>query len=417
MKQTSNRNRLNNEQGFVLIASAVAAVVIFGMAGLAFDIGRMYITKNEAQTFADSASLYAAQKLDGTSAGLTRADNAVKNNPNAWNFATTAFDANKTIVEYSVDGSTNWAKSSSVTFPATVAYVRVTAVVDNFPLFLLPATGYSGTTATIKAAAVAGQILAGGPAGPPPAGGPPPALGPPSATRSVSSSPVRTVFPYSPVSQVDGINTATTLLADPTGNFGFTVGQQYDLKWPHSADLTGKQPCVGDQSVAMLNRTQSGQDWGEIQFTSASAIASAVQQIGDDATGVNINLDQSVNPTTGDKSAESKAFSDRAAQDPQSLGHDNLESYMGAPHNGRRLITVVVNNGRANGLGVAYPSGNQAIAVGYAQFLLLSSYNGLTGSGAAWCAIYVGNSPAQDTTNSGAGGALGQGVSVLRLIH
>src|SRR5260370_23949555 len=130
MKQTSNRNRLNNEQGFVLIASAVAAVVIFGMAGLAFYIGRMYITKKEAQKFADSASLYAAPKLDGTTAAPTRADNAVKNNPNAWNFATTAFDANKTIVEYSVDGSTNWAKSSSVTSPATVAYVRVTALVD-----------------------------------------------------------------------------------------------------------------------------------------------------------------------------------------------------------------------------------------------------------------------------------------------
>jgi hypothetical protein len=195
------------------------------------------------------------------------------------------------------------------------------------------------------------------------------------------------------------------------------VGQQYDLKWPHSADLNGKAPCAGDQTQAMLNRTQSGQDWGEIQFTSASQIASAVQQITDDSTGVNINLDQSVNPTTGDKSAESKAFSDRAAQDPQSLGHDNLPSYLGGPHNGRRLVTVVVNNGRANGLGVPYPSGSQAIAVGYAQFLLLSSYNGLSGSGNPWCAIYVGNSPAADTSSPGAGGTLGQGVSVLRLIH
>jgi len=230
MRQISeNRHRLNHERGFVLIASAVAAVVIFGMAGLAFDIGRMYITKNEAQTFADSASLYAAQKLDGTSAGLTNADNAVKNNPNSWNFATTAFDPKKTIVEYSVDGSTNWATSSSVKSPATVAYVRVTAVVDNFPMFLLPATGFSGTTATIKAAAVAGQILAGGSTTPPPPSGPL-SLTPPSSSRTVSSNPVRTLFPYSPVSQVDGVNAATTLLADPTGNFGFTVGQQYDLK-------------------------------------------------------------------------------------------------------------------------------------------------------------------------------------------
>jgi hypothetical protein len=153
------------------------------------------------------------------------------------------------------------------------------------------------------------------------------------------------------------------------------------------------------------------------QETSASAIASAVQQIGDDATGVNINLDQSVNPTTGDKSAESKAFTDRASQDHQSLGNDTLASYMSSPHNGRRLITVTVNNGRATGAGTAYPSDQQAIAVGYAQFLLLSNYNGAQGSGSPWCAIYVGNSPAQDTTNPGAGGTLGQGVSVLRLLH
>jgi uncharacterized membrane protein len=39
----------------------VCAVVLFGMAGLAIDLGRMYITKNEAQSYADSAALYAAQ--------------------------------------------------------------------------------------------------------------------------------------------------------------------------------------------------------------------------------------------------------------------------------------------------------------------------------------------------------------------
>ncbi len=32
---------------------------MFGMGGLAFDIGRMYITKNEAQSYADSAAVYA----------------------------------------------------------------------------------------------------------------------------------------------------------------------------------------------------------------------------------------------------------------------------------------------------------------------------------------------------------------------
>src|SRR5437762_2793965 len=40
--------------------------MIFGAAGLAIDIGRLYIAKNEAQSYADSASLYGALEIDGT---------------------------------------------------------------------------------------------------------------------------------------------------------------------------------------------------------------------------------------------------------------------------------------------------------------------------------------------------------------
>ena len=104
--------RHRKERGFTLLASAVSAVAIFGMAGLAVDVGRVYIAKNEAQSYADSAALYAAQQLNGTSAGLTAADTAVANDPQKWGFATTAFSG--TTTEYSVDGSTGWATSGSV---------------------------------------------------------------------------------------------------------------------------------------------------------------------------------------------------------------------------------------------------------------------------------------------------------------
>jgi len=138
----------------------VCAVVLFGMAGLAIDLGRMYITKNEAQSYADSAALYAAQQLDGTSAGLTNADNAVATNPNAWNFGTTAFSG--TITEYSADGATSWQTSNHVTATQAVniRYVRVTPVVNNMALFFLPVTG-TGNTATVKAQAIGGQVLLG----------------------------------------------------------------------------------------------------------------------------------------------------------------------------------------------------------------------------------------------------------------
>ena len=137
------QNNRRDERGFTLITAGVCAVVIFGMAGLAFDIGRMYITKNEAQTFADSAALYAVQQLNGTSAGLTAADAAVAADPQAWNFGTTAFTG--TTTQYSVDGTSGWATSGSVTASnvPNIRYVQVTASVS-LPLYLLPVTKAAG---------------------------------------------------------------------------------------------------------------------------------------------------------------------------------------------------------------------------------------------------------------------------------
>jgi type II secretory pathway pseudopilin PulG len=57
-------NKLQNrrgERGFVLLVMGVTAVVVAGILGLAMDVGRTYITKNEAQAFADAAALAAAR--------------------------------------------------------------------------------------------------------------------------------------------------------------------------------------------------------------------------------------------------------------------------------------------------------------------------------------------------------------------
>src|SRR5438094_6958629 len=103
--------RPSSEQGFTLLASAVCSVVLIAAAGLAVDIGRMYITKNEAQSYADAAAVSAAMQLNGTASGLTRADAAVAASPNTWNFATTSFSG--TVVEYSADGKTSWSTSAA----------------------------------------------------------------------------------------------------------------------------------------------------------------------------------------------------------------------------------------------------------------------------------------------------------------
>ena len=61
----------SGQRGYVLIALTLGLVFLLGMAGLAVDIGRMYVTKSEAQSFVDSAAFSGALQLDGTAAGIS----------------------------------------------------------------------------------------------------------------------------------------------------------------------------------------------------------------------------------------------------------------------------------------------------------------------------------------------------------
>src|SRR3954447_22762143 len=90
-RRTNLAHRPSSKKGFTLMAMVASATMIFGAAGLAIDMGRLYIARNEAQSFADSAALYGALKIDCTSTGLTNAENAVGASVQKWNFATTAF--------------------------------------------------------------------------------------------------------------------------------------------------------------------------------------------------------------------------------------------------------------------------------------------------------------------------------------
>src|SRR5687767_3902076 len=82
---------LKAEKGFTLIAMAVTIVCLIAMLALSFDLGRAYLAKNETQTFTDSASLEATLELDGTFAGISRAQSKVASNDNRWNFGHDAF--------------------------------------------------------------------------------------------------------------------------------------------------------------------------------------------------------------------------------------------------------------------------------------------------------------------------------------
>ena len=53
--QASGRN--GRTRGFSLLMIAVTATVMFGILGLAFDLGCVFIVKNELQAFVDASAL------------------------------------------------------------------------------------------------------------------------------------------------------------------------------------------------------------------------------------------------------------------------------------------------------------------------------------------------------------------------
>src|SRR5579864_992608 len=105
------------ERGFVLVIMALSSVVLFGCLGLAVDVGRMYIAKNEAQAYADAGALVAALKLDGTSTGVTAAKTAATGLADRWNFMTGTFSG--TTVEVATATAGPWTDAGSPPSPAT----------------------------------------------------------------------------------------------------------------------------------------------------------------------------------------------------------------------------------------------------------------------------------------------------------
>jgi hypothetical protein len=123
--------------------------LLLAVIGLAFDFGRVYIIRNEAQVFVDAASLAAAQQMDGTVAGLERARAAVRRLPDRWNLGTEVFSGIQ--VEFSADNE-HWGLQP--TDAAALHFARVTAPDNQVAIVFLRAVG-GPESFTVPARAVA----------------------------------------------------------------------------------------------------------------------------------------------------------------------------------------------------------------------------------------------------------------------
>jgi uncharacterized membrane protein len=125
----------------VLIAMSITMLLLLAVMGMAFDLGRIYIARNEAQVFTDAAAMTAASKLDGTAAGIERAREAVTHLPMRWNLGTQEFTG--VIIEFGHPGSggdpDKWERDPKAAAQVTMA--RVTAPSNDVEITFLRAVG------------------------------------------------------------------------------------------------------------------------------------------------------------------------------------------------------------------------------------------------------------------------------------
>jgi len=97
---------------------AVMAVVLIAAVGLAADLGRAFVVRNELIAFADAAAVAAAYKLNGTAAGITSANSVASVGPgtNRWHFGTQTVVSPQVTFASSFTGPIRW--------PARLVWIR-----------------------------------------------------------------------------------------------------------------------------------------------------------------------------------------------------------------------------------------------------------------------------------------------------
>ena len=391
--------RLARRRGFVLFAAAGSAVAILGMLGLCLDLARLYIAKNELQNYSDAAAIAAANRLDGTTEGITAATGEAEDNVNNWSFGQNSVSS--VLVDFSTTLAGAYVASPIPALDYRFARVRAQGSV---PIFFLPI--FSGVTSsrTVAARSVAAQALE-------------PALG-------------DGAFPFSPDAHVPN-----PVPADPTGNFGYIKGRLYTLRW----DPVGKGSKVG-----ILNKNGNKVIGCEADMNEAGFIPGADNNgqrgyidllaggggggaafIRDGILGSAdidpIGVGDLIDNASGNKQTEVDAIMDRVTQDTNTV----TNSYYTAPAaglgleppgrtyydvdppgvpppapprgNGRRIVTVPVNNPTTD------------LVVGFAQFFLqLDPCLDIGGPGSPQpcCAEYIGSAsrlPASGGATNGSG--------------
>jgi Flp pilus assembly protein TadG len=321
----------SGQRGYVLVMFSLSLVLLLGVCGMAIDVGRMYLTKSEAQSFADAAALNAALTLAATPGGFTAATAAVTGTEKKWEFENKGF----------TDVTTTFGTTQTGTFTATppaaghlatdYKFVRVLARA-NPPMYLL------GAAIGKQTASVAAQAMAG--------------LAPLTSVHGGE-------FPFSPWSRLHAHPD------DPNDPFGFRAGNLYTLRWKPPGDQSS---CGTDQGNVGTNQNFRG------YCCTGGSSAVSVSDIMAGGGTVPVNIGDSFPPLISQGQMQSISITDFINADTNTSA-PNYTSYKGSANgNNKRIVIAAVND-------------NMNTIVGFAAFFLLpaNQYNGQN-----WCGEYIG---------------------------
>lgn len=362
--------RKKGEQGFTLIMLSLALFVMLGMVGLAIDLGRMFIYKNELQTFADASAMAAITQMDGTQSGIQGANTTATagplgtTKPNGYNFDTVSI-TNVTTGYATTYGGTYDTYATAST-PATNHYrfISITASAS-VPLNFLPVLPGISTQITESASAIAGQ----------------------KAQSSISKGGM---LPFAP----DAHNQADTQ------NFGLTPGSQYTLKWANGNTTT----CAGDAGFTPPGSPPSEHGFVDIGEGNSNAnVRTAIQYGGypnANSSPSSVSTGDTLYGVPGNRGTSIfDALANRAGQDTDTTSTTWAQYKASGTGNFRRVVTVAIaGTWTGNGANAHTP------VLGFANFLLNTTYSGTSGP---ICATYIGPG---DLSGESSGGTDGTSV-------
>lgn len=142
------RRPLRAQAGGIILLVCFALLFLLGFIGIALDLGRLFVVRNELQTALDSCALAAAQELDGQSDAITRAISAgsAAAAPNRVNLQSDNWDGQGQLAQS--DFSFRDASYTLTTSPSAARYAECSHTQPGVRMWLLQAMGaFNGDTA------------------------------------------------------------------------------------------------------------------------------------------------------------------------------------------------------------------------------------------------------------------------------